>query len=204
MAGTIDGSATSATWSTSGTGSFGNATGLSTTYTPSAADISSGSVTLTLTTNNPTGPCPAVSDFLVLTIIRAPQVNAGADAATCQGTPYTVNDATASNYATLTWTENGTGAITAGQGTLTPTYTPGPGEANATVTLTLRAEGNSPCATVTDTKTLWIDRMPVATVGPIQEICNNTSASLAGNSPASGTFGEWTFINNFGMAGDFF
>ncbi len=196
LAGTIGGSASSATWTTSGTGSFGNATGLSTTYTPSAADISSGSVTLTLTTNNPTGPCPAVSDELVLTIVRAPQVYAGADAAICQGTAYTVNDATASNYATLTWTENGTGAITAGQGTLTPTYTPGPGEANATVTLTLRAEGNSPCATVTDTKTLWIDRMPVATVGPIQEICNNTSASLAGNSPASGTFGEWTFINN--------
>jgi PKD repeat protein len=196
LAGTIDGSATSATWSTSGTGSFGNAGNLTTTYTPSAADISSGSVTLTLTTNNPTGPCPAVSDELVLTIVRAPQVYAGADAAICQGTAYTVNDATASNYATLTWTENGTGAITAGQGTLTPTYTPGPGEANATVTLTLRAEGNSPCATVTDTKTLWIDRMPVATVGPIQEICNNTSASLAGNSPASGTFGEWTFINN--------
>ncbi len=196
LAGTIDGSATSATWSTSGTGSFGNAGNLTTTYTPSAADISSGSVTLTLTTNNPTGPCPAVSDFLILTIIRAPRVNAGADDATCQGTPYTVNDATASNYATLTWTENGTGAITAGQGTLTPTYTPGPGEANATVTLTLRAEGNSPCATVTDTKTLWIDRMPVATVGPIKEICNNTSASLSGNSPASGTFGEWTFINN--------
>ncbi len=196
LAGTIGGSAGSAIWSTSGSGSFGNAANLSTSYTPSAADITAGTVTLTLTTNKPAGPCPAVSDFLILTIIRAPQVNAGADDATCQGTPYTINDATASNYATLTWSDNGTGSITAGQGTLTPTYTPGPAEANATVTLTLTATGNSPCATATDTRILYVDRSPVATVGPVQEICNNTSASLSATAAASGTSGEWTFINN--------
>jgi len=196
LVGTIGGSAGSATWSTSGSGSFGSTSSLTTTYTPSAADITAGTVTLTLLTNNPAGPCPAVSDFLVLTIVRAPQVNAGADAATCQGTPYTVNDATASNYVTLSWTENGSGSITAGQGTLTPTYTPGAAELNATVTLTLTATGTSPCASTADTKLLYVDRDPVATVGPVQEICNNTSASLAGNVPSAGTFGEWTFINN--------
>ncbi|MEZ5019744.1 MAG: hypothetical protein R2756_06425 [Bacteroidales bacterium] len=95
---------------------------------------------------------------------------------------------------TLTWTENGSGSITAGQGTLTPTYTPGAAEANATVTLTLTATGA--CANATDTKLLYVDRTPVATVGPLQEICNNTTATLSGNAPAAGTFGEWTFINN--------
>ncbi|MCB0801105.1 MAG: hypothetical protein KDB91_11425, partial [Bacteroidales bacterium] len=123
LSGTRGGSATSTTWTTSGSGTFGNASSLSTTYTPSAADITAGAVTLRLTTNNPAGPCPLVYDELVLTIIRAPQVYAGADAATCQGTPYTVNDATASDYLTLTWSDNGAGSITAGQGTLTPTYT---------------------------------------------------------------------------------
>jgi PKD repeat protein len=196
LAGTRGGSATSTTWTTSGTGTFGSASSLSTTYTPSAADISAGTVTLTLTTNNPAGPCPAVSDFLILTIVLAPQVNAGADATTCQGTPYTVSDATASNYLTLTWTENGSGSITAGQGTLTPTYTPGAAEANATVTLTLTATGASPCANATDTKLLYVDRNPVATTGPMQEICNSTTATFTGNTPAAGTFGEWTFLNN--------
>jgi len=194
--GAIGGSATSATWTTSGSGSFASATSLSTTYTPSAADITAGTVTITLTTNNPSGSCPAVSDFLILTIIRAQQVNAGADATICQGTPYTVSDATASNYVTLTWTENGAGSITAGQGTLTPTYTPGGAEANTTVTLTLTATGTSPCAIVTDTKLLYVDRTPVATVGPVQEICNSTTATFTGNAPATGTFGEWTFLNN--------
>ncbi|MDM8002222.1 MAG: hypothetical protein QUS66_04810, partial [Bacteroidota bacterium] len=196
ITGTRGGSANSTTWTTSGTGTFGNASSLSTTYAPSVADITAGSVTLTITTNNPAGPCPAVSDFLILTIVAGPQVNAGADYATCQGVPYTVSDATASNYVTLTWTENGAGSITGGQGTLTPTYTPGATEANATVTLTLTATGTSPCANATDTKTLYVDRTPVATVGPVQEICNNTSANLSGNVPAAGTAGEWTFINN--------
>jgi len=79
---------------------------------------------------------------------------------------------------------------------LTPTYTPGAAEANATVTLTLTATGAAPCANATDTKTLYVDRSPVATAGPVQEICNNTSANLSGNVPAAGTAGEWTFINN--------
>jgi PKD repeat protein len=196
LTGTIGGSASSVTWSTSGTGTFANATNLSTTYTPSAADIAAGTVTLTLTTNNPSGPCPAVSDFLVLTIVRAPAVYAGADDAICQGSSYTVTDATASDYVTLTWTENGSGSITAGQGTLTPTYTPGATDINVTVTLTLTATGAAPCANSTDARLLYIDRTPVATAGPVQEICNSTTASLSGNTPAAGTFGEWTFINN--------
>ncbi|MCA1741048.1 MAG: hypothetical protein LC630_00980, partial [Bacteroidales bacterium] len=196
ITGTRGGSATSVTWTTSGTGTFGSATSLSTTYTPSAADITAGTVNLTITTNNPPGPCPEVSDFLILTIVRAPSAYAGADDATCEGNAYTVSDATASNYLTLTWTENGAGSITAGQGTLTPTYTPGPADINVTVTLTLTATGNSPCANISDTKLLYVDRTPVATVGPVQEICNSTTASLSGNTPAAGTSGEWTFINN--------
>jgi hypothetical protein len=43
---------------------------------PTAAEIAAGSVTLTLTTNDPTGPCPAVSDQVKLTI-DAPTVSVG-------------------------------------------------------------------------------------------------------------------------------
>src|SRR5262249_57280985 len=55
----ISGSATNQTsvlWTTSRTGTFGSASSLSTTYTPSAADVTAGSVTLTLTANA-TSPC---------------------------------------------------------------------------------------------------------------------------------------------------
>jgi len=72
LSGTIGGGATSATWTTSGTGTFNNASDLNAIYTPDAGDIIAGTVTLTLTTNDPAGPCGAVSDQLVITISSAP------------------------------------------------------------------------------------------------------------------------------------
>lgn len=56
LTGTISGSVNSGTWSSSGTGTFANAGALSTSYTPSALDIASGSVSFTLTSADPVGP----------------------------------------------------------------------------------------------------------------------------------------------------
>lgn len=61
LAGTIGGSATSAIWSAP-SGTFGDENSLTSTYTPS---ITSGTVTLTLTTN---GPCSAVTSTVVITV----------------------------------------------------------------------------------------------------------------------------------------
>ena len=49
-------------------GHFGDAANPVTTYSPSAGDRTAGTVTLTLTTNNPAGPCPASSDAMILSI----------------------------------------------------------------------------------------------------------------------------------------
>ncbi|HPI55570.1 MAG TPA: hypothetical protein PLU10_12810, partial [Chitinophagaceae bacterium] len=60
-----------ATWTSSGTGSFTNATSVTTaTYNPSAADIALGSVTLTLT-GTATSPCPLVTSTKSVTINQA-------------------------------------------------------------------------------------------------------------------------------------
>jgi uncharacterized repeat protein (TIGR01451 family) len=67
LVGTIGGTATSATWS-GGAGTFTpNATTLTATYTPTAAEIAAGSVTLTLTTNDPPGSCDAARDQVTIT-----------------------------------------------------------------------------------------------------------------------------------------
>ena len=59
-------------WTSSGTGSFANANSLTTAiYTPSAADISAGSVTLTLTANG-NGGCTAATSTKTLTISAPP------------------------------------------------------------------------------------------------------------------------------------
>ena len=70
MAGSFGGGATSATWTTSGSGTFNNNTPTAI-YTPSAADITAGTVTLTYTTDDPAGPCGSVTDNTVLTIRKA-------------------------------------------------------------------------------------------------------------------------------------
>jgi hypothetical protein len=59
--GSVGGGATTGTWTTAGTGTFNNANALNAVYTPSATDITAGTVTLTLTTNDPAGPCNAVT-----------------------------------------------------------------------------------------------------------------------------------------------
>ncbi|WP_229791267.1 HYR domain-containing protein [Winogradskyella epiphytica] len=64
----LGGGASSATWSTSGDGSFNN-NNTNAVYTFGTNDIANGSVTLTYTTNDPTGPCIAATDSFVVNII---------------------------------------------------------------------------------------------------------------------------------------
>ncbi|KOH46639.1 hypothetical protein NC99_06160 [Sunxiuqinia dokdonensis] len=66
--GSIGGAATGATWSAP-SGSFSDANSLTSSYTPA---IGSGTVTLTLTTNNPAGDCPAVSSTVDITVTEPP------------------------------------------------------------------------------------------------------------------------------------
>ena len=113
--GSIGGGATSGTWSTSGTGSFNNtAYGVGTTYTPSAADAAAGSVTLTLTTDDPFGPCVAASASTTLTINAAPSVSIAGNTAYCAGGSTTLTASGASSYV---WSTTATtAAITANAG----------------------------------------------------------------------------------------
>ncbi|PCH98033.1 MAG: hypothetical protein COB85_02260 [Bacteroidetes bacterium] len=72
MSGAMGGSSSSITWTTSSTGLFDDPSLLNAVYTPSAGDILTGSVTLTITTDDPAGSCIAASDIMVLTINPSP------------------------------------------------------------------------------------------------------------------------------------
>ncbi|HEV8481381.1 MAG TPA: hypothetical protein VGR66_11360, partial [Candidatus Eisenbacteria bacterium] len=87
LAGVLGGGATSGTWS-GGAGTYNpNASALNAVYTPSAAEIAAGGVTLTLSTNDPAGPCGAASDQVHVTIDRAATANAGTDQTVCSSSP---------------------------------------------------------------------------------------------------------------------
>ncbi|MFL5763373.1 MAG: PKD domain-containing protein [Bacteroidia bacterium] len=74
LAGAVGGSATGGTWS-GGTGTYSpNNTTLNAVYTPSAAEYAAGTVTLTLTTNDPTGPCTFASSNVTFSFFPSPNV----------------------------------------------------------------------------------------------------------------------------------
>ena len=159
-------------WTTSGDGTFSDATALNPSYTPGANDIVNGTVTLTLTAN-PIAPCAApASDALVLTIIPMPVVEAGESATICANSTYTLASATASNYASLLWTTSGDGTFS-DPTALNPIYTPGTNDiANGNVTLTLTAGPNAPCADpVSSSMVLTIIPAPMANAGPDATLC---------------------------------
>ncbi len=178
---TLNGQATnysSVTWSTSGSGTFDNSSSLNATYTPSAADISNGSVTLTLTAHG-NSPCGDVSDDMILTIVPSATADAGADDHICEGNTYTLNGQ-ATNYSSVTWSTSGSGTFD-NSSYLNATYTPSAADiSNGSVTLTLTAHGNSPCGDVSDDMILTIAPNPTVNAGPDDNVCEGSSYSLNG------------------------
>ncbi len=171
-------------WSTSGTGSFDDATALLPVYTPTPADKTAGTVTLTLTAVG-NGSCTDVSNDMILTFTPVPVVNAGSDSEICASeTSFdlanAVTDASASEFASLLWSTSGTGSFDDATALL-PVYTPTPADKTAgTVTLTLTAEGNGTCIDVSNDMILTFTPVPVVDAGSDSEICaSETSFDLA-------------------------
>ncbi|RKX84697.1 MAG: hypothetical protein DRP58_06865, partial [Spirochaetes bacterium] len=180
-------------WSSSGTGTFSDASLLNPTYNPSSADLINGSITLTLTATSNTPCAGTVSDVLVLTLIPNPIVDAGNDGTTCESAVFTVSSATASLYDNIWWTTSGTGTL-ASATTLTPSYTPSAIDVAAGfVTLTLNAEGDAPCsAQISDAMTLVILAEPTADAGSDSELCTGESYTVVDASAAGYTTIVWT------------
>src|SRR5205823_11797090 len=141
LAGSVGGAATSGTWS-GGAGSYSpNASTLNATYTPTAAEIAAGGVTLTLATNDPAGPCGAVSDQVRININKAATVNAGADLIVCSSTPQvTLAGIVGGGASSGTWS-GGAGTGSAAWRARDATYAPSAAEITAgSVTLTLTTD----------------------------------------------------------------
>ena len=179
--GSIGGSASSSTWTTSGSGSFSGSV-----YTPSVADISAGSVTLTITTDNPAGACGAVSDAMILTINSLPNANAGFTATlTCDSTSLLLIGSSTTSGVTFNWAGAG---IVSGGTTATPIV-------NATGTYTVTV--TNPANSCTSTATVVVSSNttpPVADAGALQNIgCGTPTATLNGSGSSSGATISYTW-----------
>ncbi len=174
-----------------GGGSFNPANNdLNATYTPSAAEIAAGTVTLTLqTTGN--GSCSPETDDITITIDPEPTANAGPNLISCENNPDVNLSGTVTNASGGIWS-GGAGTYYASNTDLNATYTPSPAEISAgTVTLTLTTTGSGLCSAVNDQTTITITPSPTANAGADQTVCaNNSNVNLNGSvNGASG--GQW-------------
>jgi len=176
------------------------------TYTwsvPSGFTITSGTGTNLITVN--ISPIAASGEIIVIgtnqcgsgapsppfpvTVTYTPVAEAGPDDTVCQRTPYTVTNATASNFNALFWTTSGAGTfenITS----LSPTYIPEETETGS-VTFTLIAE-NPPCMPDTSVMTLWIEPATAADAGPDLTTCNLSAVSPATATASNYQSLQWT------------
>ncbi|MBW6490678.1 MAG: PKD domain-containing protein [Lentimicrobium sp.] len=188
-------------WTTSGSGTFSNATILNPVYTPGPADIAAGIVQLTLTGTS-SAPCSGSnSDVLTLFIRQEPQANAGADGTICQGEQYLIMDAVAYDFSSLTWATSGSGFFINGT-TLTPTYIPSQLDIiSGSVVLTLIAS-NPPCADITDSQVLTITPTATVEAGPDVTICQTCSHTVSGAFVNNAQSFIWTSTGNGILTGE--
>jgi hypothetical protein len=197
LGGTVGGGATGGTWSSSGTGTFApNTTTLNASYTASAADASTGTVTLTLGTTGQQSPCSAATAQVVVTVNKAATASAGAAQTVCSGVASSGLGGTVGGGATGgTWTTSGTGMFAPNTTTLNASYTPSDADASTgTVTLTLSSTGQqSPCGAATATVAMAVRQAATASAGGNQTIsAGSSTAGLGGTVGGGATGGTWT------------
>src|SRR6185503_7491784 len=124
LAGAVGGGAASGTWS-GGAGAYApNASTLNATYTPTAAELAAGGVTLTLTTNDPAGPCGTANDAMRITYSAAATANAGVDLTVCSTSPQVTLAAVVGGGASSGTWSGGAGTFAPNASALNATYTP--------------------------------------------------------------------------------
>ena len=206
--GSIGGAASSATWTSNVGGSFSpNVNALNATWAPPANFT--GTATLTLTTNDPAGPCnPAVATINItvhpLPVATAPQ----SVGPICSGGNAVINVTSTINPTSFAWTATFPAGVTG-----TASGTLNPGSSSATLTTAITNNTNAP-QTVTYTfipssngcpgspVTTQVVVQPVAVVGPFSPIAVCPGATITPpvfvSNPNGASFG-WVSSNPAGI-----
>lgn len=149
--GRVGGSAIGGNWTSSGNGTFlPRANSPTATYMPSAADIASGSVRLTLTSFGEFDCIPAVSS-MTLTFAQMPVVQVGADREVCTHDREIALRGSVTVTNTGIWSSSGSGVFFPSATDLHAVYRPSNADLRkGKVTLILTATGSAYCGDVAD------------------------------------------------------
>ena len=196
LTGVIGGSATSATWSVPlGMGTFSNPNALTTTFTP---NVTSGTITLTLTTNDPEGPCPAATSTLIITIKEPSEAGTDGIRNICGD-----DNSTVRLYEMITGEQTGgTWSRVSGSGGM---FDPFVGTFKITPDATTSkfkyiVLGNKPCPDDSSFATINIIPPPSAGISGSTTVCENSIATLllADYIMGEQNGGSWTRLDGTG------
>jgi gliding motility-associated-like protein len=181
-------------WSGGNGGAF-SGPGSIITYTPSAADVATGSVVLTYTN---TGGCSQLSKTVAVIFTPAPLVSAGPSTYVCTNSQTlqlngNVSGATTTGY----WNTSGVGTFTPGSASPTATYILSASDlASSVLTFTLFSSNNGNCAQEQSVMTVNVNAAPTVIAPADFTVCAIAGViSLTGtvNGGGSTNQGFWTY-----------
>ena len=171
-------------WSTTGSGSFDDASSENANYTPSALDKSNGTVTFYFMSDD---SCTAELDSLILTILPIPVVTTSSEAICALDQVDILG--TITNAGSGRWSTNGTGSFSPNTTTLNATYFPSTLDVNnVEVMLTLTSEDNGTCNAVRENLAMKLSPPPTANAGIDVTICRDASATLQATTSSNVTY----------------
>lgn len=179
LAGSITGGITTGKWS-GGAGTFSNPNLLNAVYTPAAGETS---VTLTLTSDDPPGPCGIKSDKVTITINPIPAAPTAAGQSICPGST-AILSATAPG-GLYKWFDAATGGTQLGTG---PNFTTPPLTVNTTYYVQTTVGGFTSNRTPV---TVTINAVPAAPSALPQSACNGSPTTLT----ATGSAGTYAWYD---------
>ncbi|PCJ82129.1 MAG: hypothetical protein COA57_13490 [Flavobacteriales bacterium] len=194
LSGYVTGGASTAKWTTSGSGTFSpNDSNLTAIYVPSPADTLAGSVILYLTSTN-NGDCKQTTDSLTVTILPSIIANAGADQVVCNDATVSLSGSVSGSSTKGIWSTLGSGTFSPNDSDLIGTYVPDTLDTLAGfVNIVLTSTNNGVCPAVVDTILVTLTPKPFVDAGTNQTVCaNNAVTPLSGTVSGSTTSGIWT------------
>jgi large repetitive protein len=194
LTGSITGGATTGTWTASITGgTFSpSITVLSPTYSPPTNYT--GTITFTLTSDDPTGPCPAKTISFQVVVNAQATADAGTYNPICQNVSLQLNGIVGGAASSGSWTSSNGGTFS-DPTSLTSTYTPPPGFVG-TIVLTLTTnDPPGPCNPEIDTVTISVIQTPTINTLSNIVVCHNENIGPISFSGTSDTNYSWTNSN---------
>lgn len=181
--GIVGGSATNGSWSIiSGTGTIGNASQLSTSFTPTSGQSS---VTLQLTSNNPVSPCTVATDILVVNINPAPVAPTVNAVTICSGNTATlIASAPGGTYNWYAASSGGSPLET------NPTYTTGVLTSSTTYYVAATSADN--CVGPRAPVLVTVNALPSVNSSPTGTVCSGVAQNYSFGSTISGSSFVWS------------